>query len=135
MVVAGDGAEVQLTGRVVNAPLMWKITTDVYTDRWYWQNRKPLMHEDGRFEQTIFLGGQGEAQCHHLLRVRLLDEYNHELASTVQYEIVRLDAPGKLPACAVEAGLTPPTPVPAAGAISPVTQTTSAPQPASGQAH
>lgn len=135
MVVASNGLEVRLTGRVVNAPLNWKITSDVYTDRWYWQNRKPLMHEDGTFEQTIFLGGEGEAQCHHLLRVRLLDEYNHELASTVQYEIVRLDAPGKLPACAAESGMSLPASAPAASGTSPITQTTSAPPPASTQPH
>jgi hypothetical protein len=93
-------AALKLTGKVSNAPLEWKLRTEVFTDRWYYQGEKPLK-VDGSFNMDIYLGGQNQQQCYHLVRASLVDEQGRPQASSTLFGIARANADGSAPACAL----------------------------------
>jgi Dolichyl-phosphate-mannose-protein mannosyltransferase len=76
------------------------VRVDVFTSRWYPQGERIFPDAaDGSFSRTIYLGGEGAQQCHHLVRARLYDAQDQEVASTVVYEIARANPDGSTPGC------------------------------------
>jgi hypothetical protein len=92
-------ASVKLTGTATGAPPEWKVRAEVFTDRWYYQGESPLTRE-GWYKINIYLGGQGEQQCYHLVRARLVDEQGRPQASSTLFGIARANPDGSVPACA-----------------------------------
>jgi hypothetical protein len=72
-VAGGDRPVVLVRGVVRNAPPGATLLVEVQTNRWYPQG-EPLRLDaaDGRFEREAFLGGSGEQQCAHTIRLSLL---------------------------------------------------------------
>jgi hypothetical protein len=96
--VVSDAA-VKLTGTASAAPPEWKVRAEVFTDRWYYQGESPL-NRDGSYEINIYLGGQGQQQCYHLIRARLIDEQGLPQASSTLFGIARANPDGTAPVCA-----------------------------------
>jgi hypothetical protein len=76
----------------------WRVRLEVFTNRWYSQP-EPRLRPDGTFSGAIYLGGDGDAQCHHLIRARLYDEHGNLKASALAYDVTRADADGHPPHC------------------------------------
>lgn len=72
-VAGGDRPVVLVQGTVQNAPPGATLLVEVQTNRWYPQG-EPLRLDaaGGRFEREAFLGGTGEQQCDHTIRLSLL---------------------------------------------------------------
>jgi hypothetical protein len=95
-----DGTATMLRGVVRGARPGAHLRVDVFTNRWYPQSKNIYPDSaDGSFSQTIYLGGEGAQQCHHLVRARLYDAQDHAVASTVVYEIARANPDGSAPGC------------------------------------
>jgi hypothetical protein len=82
------------------------VTVDVFTNRWYAQGgaggrgARFAVAADGSFSAPVYLGGQDELQCNHLIRARLHAASGRILATSVSHTVGRLNADGSLPACA-----------------------------------
>jgi hypothetical protein len=72
---------------------------DVFTNRWYPQGGRIVPGADGRFAQTIYLGGQEEMHCANLIRARLFDSSGRELNSSAVFSVARAELDGSAPAC------------------------------------
>ena len=92
-------ASVKLTGTASASPPEWKVRAEVFTDRWYYQGESPL-NRDGSYKISIYLGGQGQQQCYHLVRARLIDEQGTPQATSTLFGIARTNPDGSAPACA-----------------------------------
>jgi hypothetical protein len=92
-------ASVKLTGTASASPPEWKVRAEVFTDRWYYQGESPL-NRDGSYKINIYLGGQGQQQCYHLVRARLIDEQGRPQATSTLFGIARTNPDGSAPACA-----------------------------------
>jgi uncharacterized membrane protein len=77
----------------------WHAQVEVFTDRWYPQGGDIPIAADGSFHQTIYLSGEGQQQCYHLVRVRLYDQDGEPRAFSLNYGITRANADGSVPAC------------------------------------
>jgi hypothetical protein len=110
----------KLTGKASSANPEWKVRAEVFTDRWYYQGESPLT-SDGSYKVNIYLGGQGQQQCYHLVRARLIDEQGRPQATSTLFGIARANPDGSAPACAA-------VPHPAATSI-PNVATASTPDP------
>jgi hypothetical protein len=91
-------ASVKLMGTTSGAHREWKVRAEVFTDRWYYQGESPLML-DGSYKIPIYLGGEGQQQCYHLVRARLVDEQGRPQASSTLFGITRANPDGSQPAC------------------------------------
>jgi len=89
----------QLTGSATGAQPEWKVRAEVFTDRWYYQGETVLTH-DGTYKIPIYLGGEGQQQCYHLVRALLIDEQGRPQAKSTLFGIARANADGSAPACA-----------------------------------
>jgi hypothetical protein len=90
----------KLTGTTTGAPPPeWKIRAQVFTDRWYYQGETVLLR-DGSYKLDIYLGGQGQQQCYHLVRAELIDEQGKTQATSTLFGVARANADGSRPACA-----------------------------------
>jgi hypothetical protein len=94
-----SNASLKLIGTTSGAPPEWKVRAEVFTDRWYYQGESPLMR-DGTYKIDIYLGGEGQQQCYHLVRARLVDEQGRPQASSTLFGIARANPDGSAPACA-----------------------------------
>jgi len=92
-------AAVKLTGTANSANPEWKVRAEVFTDRWYYQGESPLTR-DGSYKINIYLGGQGQQQCYHLVRASLVDEQGRPQATSTLFGIARSNPDGSAPACA-----------------------------------
>jgi hypothetical protein len=97
--VMTKGIATQLVGYVHGAPAGAVVRVDVFTNRWYPQGNGIPLAADGRFEQTIHLGGMGASQCAHMIRARLLDASGNELHAALAYSVARAEANGSPPPC------------------------------------
>jgi hypothetical protein len=91
-------ASVKLIGTTSGAHPEWKVRAEVFTDRWYYQGESPLLL-DGSYKIPIYLGGEGQQQCYHLVRARLVDEQGRPQASSTLFGITRANPDGSAPAC------------------------------------
>ncbi|HEV8383500.1 MAG TPA: glycosyltransferase family 39 protein [Candidatus Acidoferrales bacterium] len=73
------------------------VQIEVFTNKWYPQGAPVTPAADGTFRAKINLGGQGAAQCHHLLRARLLDSAGKVVASDSHFGIIRAMPDGSPP--------------------------------------
>ena len=94
-----SNASLKLIGTTSGAPPEWKVRAEVFTDRWYYQGESPLMR-DGTYKIDIYLGGEGQQQCYHLVRASLVDEQGRAQASSTLFGIARANPDGSAPACA-----------------------------------
>ena len=92
-------ASLKLIGTTSGAEPEWKVRAEVFTDRWYYQGESPLMR-DGSYKIDIYLGGEGQQQCYHLVRARLVDEQGRPQASSTLFGIARANPDGSAPSCA-----------------------------------
>lgn len=76
----------------------WYAQVEVFTNRWYLQGGRVPIAPDGSFRQKIYLAGEGQQQCYHLVRARLFDRAGHQQAVALSYGVARAGAPV---ACAV----------------------------------
>jgi hypothetical protein len=97
--VVTRGIEAELEGRVAGAPGGSFLRVDLFTDRWYPQGDRVAPDADGRFTQTVYLGGQGIQQCAHVLRARLFAPDGGYLATAARLGVVRANPDGTAPAC------------------------------------
>ncbi len=89
-----------LRGTTVGAGPGWYVETEVFTNRWYPHGVKVFPRlADGSFSQTIYLAGEGEQQCYHLVRARLHDKRGRPVAVAVEFGIARANPDGSPPAC------------------------------------
>ena len=86
-------------GTATGAGSGWYARVDVLTNTWYQQGGDIRIAPDGSFRQPVVLGGQGEQQCYHVLRVRLFDPSGSERARALNYGIARVNPDGSSPAC------------------------------------
>jgi hypothetical protein len=70
----------------------------VFTNRWYSQP-EIILHLEGTFFRNVYLGGEGSAQCHHLVRARLYDEHGNLRATDLVYDVARANPDGSPPRC------------------------------------
>jgi hypothetical protein len=90
----------KLTGTTTGAPPPeWKVRAQVFTDRWYYQGETVLMR-DGSYKLDIYLGGEGQQQCYHLVRAELIDEQGKPQATATLFGVARANRDGSRPACA-----------------------------------
>lgn len=76
------------------------VIADVFTNRWYTQTAKIRPGApDGDLSATIYLAGEGREQCYHIVRVRLFDPSGHFLTAATNFNIVRTNSNGSIPAC------------------------------------
>lgn len=76
------------------------VIADVFTNRWYTLTGKiPPGAPDGDLSATIYLGGGGREQCHHIVRVRLFSPSGQFLNSALNFNIARANSNGSMPAC------------------------------------
>jgi len=80
------------------APRDSRVRIEVFTNRWYSQPEIAL-RPDGSFSEAIYLGGQGNEQCHHMIRARLYDEQGDAPATDLVYNVVRANPDGRAPRC------------------------------------
>jgi hypothetical protein len=106
--VRTNGGETILTGRVAGSSSSEQesksrqdagatVQIEVFTNKWYPQGAPVTPAADGTFRAKINLGGQGAAQCHHLLRARLLDSAGKVVASDSHFGIIRAMPDGSPP--------------------------------------
>jgi hypothetical protein len=97
-VVQAKGILAIVDGITYGAPDRSRIHLEVFTNRWYSQPEVAL-RPDGSFSGTVYLGGDGREQCHHMIRARLYDERGYLRATDLVYDIVRADPDGTAPKC------------------------------------
>jgi hypothetical protein len=100
-IVATRNTATTLEGRVKGAPAGARVRIDVFTNRWYPQSGGVPLAADGRFWQTIYLGGLGEFQCAHLIRARVYDSSGKLLNSAIAYSVASAEPDGSPPPCAI----------------------------------
>jgi hypothetical protein len=98
-VVRTKATVTEVTGRVTGATPGSTVQIEVFTNKWYAQGKPVAPAADGAFRQTINLGGEGVAQCHHLLRARLLDSAGKVVTSDFRFGIARAMPDGSSPPC------------------------------------
>jgi hypothetical protein len=98
-VVNSKDAAVLVEGLTNGAQAGWTAQVEVFTDQWYAADKAVPIQADGKFFQTIYLGGEGKQQCSHLLRARLFDQDGKSRAVTLNYGITRANQDGSLPNC------------------------------------
>jgi len=92
-------ADFQLRGKIFgDVPESWKVRAEVFTDRWYYQAEE-LPKLDGSFKMNIYLGGQNQQQCYHLVRASLVDEQGRPQATSTLFGIARANPDGSRPTC------------------------------------
>jgi hypothetical protein len=101
-IVATRNTATTLEGRVEGAPVGTRVRIDVFTNRWYPQGGGVPLAADGRFRQTIYLGGLGEFQCAHLIRARVYDSSGKLLNSAIAYSVASAEPDGSPPPCATQ---------------------------------
>jgi len=97
-VVQTSGIVSKVDGVASGAPRNSRILIEVFTNRWYSQPEIAL-RPDGSFSEPIYLGGQGNEQCHHVIRARLYDEAGYARASDLVYNVTRANPDGSTPHC------------------------------------
>jgi hypothetical protein len=76
------------------------VLADVFTNRWYRQGTKLRPGApDGDLSATVYLAGEGQEQCHHIVRVRLFDAAGHLVNSALSFNVVRANPDGTAPVC------------------------------------
>lgn len=76
------------------------VLADVFTNRWYEQTAKLRPGApDGDLSAGVYLAGEGQEQCHHIVRVRLFDPAGHLLDSAMSFNVVRANPDGTAPVC------------------------------------
>jgi hypothetical protein len=97
-VVQTKGIVASLEGNTYGAPPKSRIGIEVFTNRWYSQPEVAL-RPSGSFSETIYLGGEGNEQCHHMIRARLYDERGYAMAMDLVYNVSRANPHGSVPQC------------------------------------
>lgn len=97
--VRTSGGQAAVTGRVTGAKPGFTVQIEIFTNKWYPQGAPVAPAADGSFRLTVHLGGEGPAQCHHLLRARLLDSAGKAVASDFRFGIARALPDGSSPGC------------------------------------
>lgn len=97
-VVQANGIVTKVEGTTYGAPHNSRILVQVFTNRWYSQPEIAL-RPDGGFSEPIYLGGEGNEQCHHMIRARLYDERGYAQATDLVYNVTRGNSDGSLPHC------------------------------------
>jgi hypothetical protein len=99
-VVQTDRKAATLQARVTGIAPGDYVLVDVFTNRWYRQSGKlrPGAPE-GDLSATIYLAGQGQEQCYHIVRVRLFEPAGHLLNSATSFDVVRANPDGTVPVC------------------------------------
>jgi len=88
-VVSTTNGAADLAGIAVGAQPGWRIRVEVFTDRWHAQGEEVPVVAGGRFRQTIYLAGEGQQQCYHLVRATLIDGAGKTRATAMNYGIGR----------------------------------------------
>lgn len=96
--VQADGIVAKVEGATSGAPRNARILIQVFTNRWYSQPEIAL-RPDGTFTAPVYLGGEGNEQCHHMIRARLFDELGYITASDLIYNVTRANPDGGAPLC------------------------------------
>jgi len=97
-VVRANGVVGSVQGVANGAPRDSRIRIEVFTNRWYLQPEIAL-RPDGSFFETVYLGGEGNEQCHHMIRGRLYDERGFIRATDLVYNVTRANPDGSEPQC------------------------------------
>jgi hypothetical protein len=92
--------EAMVKGLVRNAPAGAALHVEVQTNAWYPQG-EPITQfgPGGAFERLVILGGSGEQQCHHTVRLRLMAPDNRLLQEVYIDRIARVDPDSAGVAC------------------------------------
>ena len=98
---SANSSGVEVVGATAGTQPDWYVQVEVFTNEWYAQGAHVRIRADGTFRQKVFLGGQANQQCYHILRARLFDAGGQEHAHTLNYGIVRANTDGSAPPCAV----------------------------------
>ena len=97
-VVKTNGGAATVEGVATGTHAGWQAQLEVFTDRWYVQEKVPVA-ADGSFHQVVYISGEGRQQCYHLLRVRLFDDAGQRRAASLNYGITRANPDGSPPSC------------------------------------
>jgi|GEM_PF-1881580 len=81
--------ETSMEGVASGAQPGWYVRVEVFTDRWHPQGEAVPVAADGTFHQAIFLAGEGQQQCNHLVRARLTDAQGKSRAVALNFGIGR----------------------------------------------
>ena len=92
--------EAMVKGLVRNAPAGAALHVEVQTNAWYPQG-EPITQfgPGGAFERLVILGGSGEQQCRHTVRLRLMAPDNRLLQEVYIDRIARVDPDSAGVAC------------------------------------
>jgi hypothetical protein len=82
-------AENTMEGVVSGGQAGWYVRVEVFTDRWHPQGEAVAIAADGTFRQQIFLAGEGQQQCNHLVRARVMDMRGQSHAVALNHGISR----------------------------------------------
>ena len=96
--IQANGIVTKIEGITYGAPRNSRILIQVFTNRWYSQPEITL-RPDGSFSEPVYLGGEGNEQCHHMIRARLYDESGYPRATDLIYNVTRANPDGSLPHC------------------------------------
>jgi hypothetical protein len=97
-VVLASGIVTRVEGMTSGAPRNSRIRIEVFTNRWYSQPEIAL-RPDGSFSEPVYLGGEGNEQCHHMIRARLYDEFGYARAMDLVYNVARANPDGNALKC------------------------------------
>jgi len=97
-VVLANGIVTRVEGMTSGAPRNSRLLIQVFTNRWYSQPEIAL-RPDGSFSEPVYLGGEGNEQCHHMMRARLYDELGYARAADLVYNVARANPDGSKPKC------------------------------------
>lgn len=92
-VVNTHGKATIAEGVAAGAQHDWYAEIEVFTDQWYAQGGRVPVATDGSFRQLIYLAGEGQQQCYHLVRARLFDGAGHQQAVAINFGIARAGGP------------------------------------------
>lgn len=96
--VQAKGILTSVEGVAYGASRRSRIRVEVFTNRWYPQPEVAL-RPDGSFSGMVYLGGEGNEQCHHMIRAQLYDERGYVMATDLVYEIARANPDSSAPRC------------------------------------
>lgn len=87
--------ETMMEGVATGAQPGWFVRVEVFTDRWHPQGEAVAIGADGKFQQKIFLAGEGQQQCNHLVRARLMNAQGISSGVALNYGIGRAGGSGQ----------------------------------------
>jgi hypothetical protein len=98
-VVTAKQGMIVVEGVATGAQPGWYGRAEVFTNQWYPQGGKVPIAADGTFHHQVSLGGEGQQQCYHLIRLQLFDQSGELRAAALSYGVTRANSDGSIPAC------------------------------------